>query len=728
MKTAKNGLPAVFLFISCVGASVQAAVLEEVIVTSQKRSENLQDVPIAVNAFTADMIQEMGITNAQELAMLTPSMHTITIGNPMKTSIRVRGIGTAQSDPALEPSVGVFVDGVFLGRSGLAMSDLTDIERIEVLQGPQGTLYGKNTNAGAISIVTKRPSLEGFEGYVNVAAGNYSMHNVTVAATGPISETVAFRISGNIHERDGFIKNIGPAVDGDSVDDWNIQAKLLWEPSENLSVLFSAAHVDRDTSCCAPDATQGPQVLGLVAQGLLPDDGNDPYDYVINTDFDSIFKLESDMLSLNLTYDFAWGSLSSITSYDEFEYSQTLDNDRGPLAMTLNEPDYNAGETFSQELRLTSTIGSAIDYVVGLFYYDQEIKTGDGVAETFQFGPDIPYVRTPLANVGDSAYGKAVWQNDTLAAFGQITWHVTDRLQVTGGLRWTREERDADILAITSFKSDRPIPPAAWAINRFTTPIDETFNRSNNDVNWLVSASYDLSQEAMIYASTSTGSKSGGFNSVNGSPEEREFDYEDTISYELGLKSTLFDSRLRLNTAIFHTEVDNYQYQARAATGVGTYVSNEAEIEVSGLDLQIDAQPLDNLSLSAGLMYMNDFEVVSGPNTGDPLGLVSEYTLNLGGTLFFPLSDGGLYLRGDYLYMSDHEPANKDDDIAIQNRELVNARVGWRNDKWNVALWGKNLTDETYAGFTSRLQQFSGSRAFFLQPPRTYGVEVRLNF
>ena len=159
MKTAKNGLPAACLFIAIVGASVQAAVLEEVIVTSQKRSENLQDVPIAVNAFTADMIQEMGITNAQELAMLTPSMHTITIGNPMKTSIRVRGIGTAQSDPALEPSVGVFVDGVFLGRSGLAMSDLTDIERIEVLQGPQGTLYGKNTNAGAISIVTKRPSL-----------------------------------------------------------------------------------------------------------------------------------------------------------------------------------------------------------------------------------------------------------------------------------------------------------------------------------------------------------------------------------------------------------------------------------------------------------------------------------------------------------------------------------------------------------------------------------------
>ena len=492
MKTAKNLLPAVFLFISCVGASAQAAVLEEVIVTSQKRSENLQDVPIAVNAFTADMIQEMGITNAQELAMLTPSMHTITIGNPMKTSIRVRGIGTAQSDPALEPSVGVFVDGVFLGRSGLAMSDLTDIERIEVLQGPQGTLYGKNTNAGAISIVTKSPSLEGFEGYVNLAAGNYSMHNVTVAATGPISETVAFRISGNIHERDGFIKNIGPAVDGDSVDDWNIQAKLLWEPSENLSVLFSAAHVDRDTSCCAADATQGPQVLDLVAQGLLPDDGNDPYDYVINTDFDSIFKLKSDMLSLNLTYDFASGSLNSITSYDEFEYSQTLDNDRGPLAMTLNEPDYYAGETFSQELRLTSTIGSAIDYVVGIFYYDQEIQTGDGVAETFQFGPDIPYVRTPLANVGDSAYGKAVWQNDTLAAFGQMTWHVTDRLLVTGGLRWTREERDADILTITSFKSDRPIPPSAWAINRFTTPIDETFNRSNNDVNWLVSASYCL--------------------------------------------------------------------------------------------------------------------------------------------------------------------------------------------------------------------------------------------
>ena len=141
--------------------------------------------------------------------------------------------------------------------------------------------------------------------------------------------------------------------------------------------------------------------------------------------------------------------------------------------------------------------------MIGLFYYDQEIQTGDGVTETFQFGPDISYVRTPLANVGDSAYGKAVWENDTLAAFGQMTWHATDRLQLTGGLRWTREERDADILTITSFKNDRPIPSSAWIINRFTTPIDERFNRSNNDVNWLVSASYDLGQDCLLYTSPS---------------------------------------------------------------------------------------------------------------------------------------------------------------------------------------------------------------------------------
>ena len=229
-------------------AIAQTAVLEEVIVTATKRSESLQDIPVTVNAFNSDTIQEAGISDANDVAVLTPSLNINTNISPFNARMTIRGIGTAQTDPALEPSVGLFVDGVFMGRTGLGMSDLTDIERIEVLQGPQGTLYGKNTNAGAISVVTKQPSLEGTEGYVDVGVGNYGMGKATGSISGPIGDTVGYRLSGNVHKRDGFYDNASGA-DLSDADDWNLQGKLLWEATDNLSFLLSASHVERDTTC-----------------------------------------------------------------------------------------------------------------------------------------------------------------------------------------------------------------------------------------------------------------------------------------------------------------------------------------------------------------------------------------------------------------------------------------------------------------------------------------------
>jgi iron complex outermembrane receptor protein len=230
-------------------------ILEEVIVTATKRAESLQDVPVAVTAFTADTIQEAGINDASDLAIMTPSLTANANTTPFTTRLQIRGIGTSQTDPALEPSVGMFVDGVFFGRSGLGTSDLTDIARIEVLQGPQGTLYGKNTNAGAISIITKRPNLEEYEGYVEATVGDYSMGRLTAAVSGPLGDNLGFRLSGNIHQRDGYYDNAG-VDDLNDADDWNVQGKLLWEPSDRLSLLLSALHVDRDSTCCGADAVQ----------------------------------------------------------------------------------------------------------------------------------------------------------------------------------------------------------------------------------------------------------------------------------------------------------------------------------------------------------------------------------------------------------------------------------------------------------------------------------------
>jgi iron complex outermembrane receptor protein len=233
----------------------------------------------------------------------------------------------------------------------------------------------------------------------------------------------------------------------------------------------------------------------------------------------------------------------------------------------------------------------------------------------------------------------------------------------------------------------------------------------------------------MIYASVATGSKSGNFNGVNGTPEEREFDDEDTLSYELGSKSTFLDSRVRLNSAIFYTEVEDYQFQQGLPNG-GTIVSNEGEVEVSGVDLQLEALPLSNLTLTAGLLYLHDYDVVDGPNKGKKLSTTPDYTVNLGATLVYPLADGTLYLRGDYMFMDEHvtNNSNEPEDVAFQDRTLFNAKIGWRDDHWNLSVWGKNLTDDAYAGLTSQVQGFSGSRAYFLAPPRTYGATLRYDF
>lgn len=726
---------ALALTVYSTGALAQTATLEEVIVTATKRAESLQDIGVTVNAFSSETIQDAGINDVGDVAVLTPSLNVNASANPFTSRLTIRGIGTSQTDPALEPSVGFFVDDVFMGRSGLGMSDLVDVERIEVLQGPQGTLYGKNTNAGAISVITRAPNMEEFEGFVEVSAGNYDLQKLTAAASGPLSDSLAYRLSGSANQVNGYYDNGGTQEDFNESDDWNLQGKLLWEASDNTSILLNMSHVDRDQICCGAESTQAEEVNNVLELQEFARDKNDPYDREVATDAPASFEMESDSASLTIDYDNDWGALKSITAWNDHEYTTTFDGDASELDVLVSGGDTFTGESISQEFRFTSEINDQADYMLGLFYYDQTI-TRDGQAA--RFGDDILLVATQfnpaaffLVAPGDSINTDHKFETETLAVFGQVNWQVTDNLGITAGLRWNDEEKNADL--VTENYSSAPGLGGLFLVDLSSTPIDDEFDRSSTNTDWLLRATYDLSQETMLFASASTGSKSGGFNGSSGAAEEREFDDETTMSYEMGIKSTLADSRLRINATVFYTEVEDYQQQVQNSQGLGTVVASVGEIKTSGLDLQFEALPLPNLMLSGGVMYMHDYEITEGPTEGQDLPFTAEYSANLAATLFLPVAEGRGYLRFDYSYMDDHltNPANYDQIIAsrdIQDRTLVNAKLGWRNDNWNLSVWGKNLTDEDYANQTTATNALIGRDLYFLSAPRTYGATLRYDF
>jgi iron complex outermembrane recepter protein len=734
------------------GTLAQSGALEEVIVTATKRAESLQDIAVTVTAFSQDTIQEANIRDAGDVAVLTPSLNINANISPFSTRVTIRGIGTTGST-FLEPSVGTFVDGVYLNRSGLAVSDLVDIERIEVLQGPQGTLYGKNTNAGAISITTQSPNFEETEGHLEATAGNYSMQRITGSLSGPISDNLAYRIAGNYHERDGYLENLsGP--DLNDADEWNVVGKLAWEPTDELAILLKASRVERDMNCCSPDSVHDPIAdQAIIDRGQAPL-GDDPFDHKTSQDTPSPFEQESTAASLHIDYDADWGKIESITAWDDYDLESSQEASRSVLDMTwLDQPQ--SGNSFSQELRFSNSTDN-IDYMAGLYYFEQETREfegrlasviGDDVLIASQImAPTIPFIVAP----GDHGYQDSKFETETIAVFGRATWHVGDNWHLTGGLRWSDEEKDADLfnnVESTALTAQDPenIPPFILALlaqqgifppfsllSSARPEIDESFNRSSDNVDWLASVSYDLNMDTLLFASASTGTKSGGFNGVAGDIEEREFDDEETTSYELGIKTTLLDSRLRINSTLFFTLLEDMQTNQQASSGLGQFTSNQGEAEVAGLDFQLDALPLPNLTVTFGLQYLDKYEFTDGPDKGLDLAFAAEFSGSLGATLVFPMADGGVYLRGDYSFMGDHltntASAAQLQDKDEQDRQNLNMTLGWRNDNWNISLWGKNLTDEEYAVQTLAPYPPTDMDAYFLAPPKTYGATLRYDF
>lgn len=483
MISSLSGLLAIVLLAPAFGQSMTS--IEEIVVTSTKREQTLQEVPLAVSVIGAEVLEEAQINDILELQSLVPSLRVTQLQSSGNTNFLIRGFGNGANNPGIEPSVGVFIDGVYRSRSAAALADLPNLERIEVLRGPQSTLFGKNASAGVISVITAAPNMDEFSGSAAFTYGNYSQVILKGDISGPISETVGFSLAVNSNTRDGYFKNLETGNDVNERDRWGVRGQLLFLPTDNVSLRMIADYDEIDEKCCGvANLVDGPTgvAVRLVGGNLVP---NDAFAYENYYDFDPTNKIENKGVSLQADVDFSNDILlTSITAYREQSRQDNADVDFTSAQMIgVNSGDTDI-ETFTQELRLSQSL-DAFDWMLGGFYFNESVSYDNALAYDSAFRPyadllsgfgvtTLEQVMKGLGLLPPSAsffgagqgVAEATGQDDeTISLFGQGDWHATDRLTFTGGLNYTKVDKDAFVNQTnTDIFSSLSIPAVVYGV------------------------------------------------------------------------------------------------------------------------------------------------------------------------------------------------------------------------------------------------------------------------
>lgn len=775
---------------------------DEIIVTAQKRESTLQDTPIAMSAVGGETLSDSTIRNAQDLQALVPSLSVPQFANPSATTIAIRGIGTSGFNAGLEPSVGVFIDGVYRSRAGSSLSDFVAIERIEILRGPQSTLYGKNTPAGVLSIISQKPQFEmGAAG--EFTYGNYNQMVAKATVTGPLGsgEKTAFRISGNINKRDGFITNDLTGQDINNRNRYGVRGQLLFEPSDNLSVRFIADYNNIDERCCAATPifhAPGPLAALLDLGGPLTDPLPGGTPNLINRDpFDRHVSFNGKMLTTNenygfsgeINYDMGAATFTSITAYRGFDEHSNIDADFIDAALVEARDIDDDFTTFTQEFRLTSNGSGQIDWMLGAYYFDQDLHTNNRTT----FGQDARQYADNLANLlsggaanlttvetlflfaqglgiptgaptvapGDffrqgTGLGFDFNQASTsYSLFGSVDWHATEKMTVTTGLRWTKEDKDVVGLFTTddafsaldlnnlAFLAAFGLAPNQFAGFAALQPFRQTANfidsRSEEKFTGNLIVAYDWSDMFNTYVSYSKGFKAGGYNlSQDTSVTGRDFTSETMHNYEFGWKAKLFNNHVQLNGAAFKQTL--LDFQSNTFNGISFDLTNAGSVSVDGIEIDLLAQPTDNFTFTLGATHLDAKydEFLQGPAiigsptptvdlSGQRLAGVSRWVVSSTGTYEIPVGQNSGFVRGEVYYRSGLNPGTDLNPAKEQpGSTIFSASVGLRSDTWDIALWGKNLTDETlFQGVFDTVFQ-AGSLSGYPIDPKTYGVTLRV--
>ncbi|MCR6663609.1 MAG: TonB-dependent receptor [Luteimonas sp.] len=750
--------------------------LDRMTVTARRRNEREQDVPIAMSVLDGDDLETGGDPNLQDIYRQVPSLRVVNT-NPRNVSMTIRGLGANLASEMLVNSVGVFVDGVYYARPGASAFDFIDIEQMEILRGPQGTLFGKNTTAGALNITTRAPSFQP-EGVLQLGAGNYGYRRIAGTASGGFSDTVAGRLTASVTSRDGTMHNVRTGRDVNDYDDKSVRGQLLFDPGNGITLRLSADYSKQALDCCTDvidrvvttldDGT--PIANGYYARAALlgyTPLAVDPFARRTDVDSRQHYRIEQSGLAAKL--DWRLGNdhiLTSITARREWSFDPYNDLDMIGLPIMTQGAFFSDSKSTTQELRLASPDGRKLEYVFGLFYMKDRLTS-----DTFQeFGaaaggwilPGLPQALSTLALDGLQGVGESRVDTRSAAVFGHGTWHVNDRFDLALGLRYTDERKSG--FSVQSPRGGVPLAdiPAALAptvavIRAASVPAFDTrtiagYPQSNDegDVSGTLSGTWKLTDEVTGYASYSRGYKSGGINFGANVPASSEtIEPENANSYELGLKSRLLGNRLMVNLSAFRTDVENYQSSRVFTSPVGAttiYVANIPEIRSQGVEIDTLYMAGRGLTLGASVAYTDAYYVsapidqCAGVNptgicnlTGRAMSNVSRWAGHARANYEFQngFGNGGVrpYVGGDVSYRSGFY-SGASSHTWVPSFSLFNFRAGVRFGErgTDVSLWVNNAFDKDYYLYRSPLIFGTGAIVGRLGNPRMYGITIRQQF
>ncbi|ACO77060.1 TonB-dependent receptor [Azotobacter vinelandii CA] len=728
--------------------------LGTVTVNARRREESVQDVPIPINSVDAQTLENHRIYRIQDLQQLVPSTN-VSYVHARQSSISIRGLGNNPASDGMEPAVGTYLDNVYLERPGMAVFDLLDVEQIDVLRGPQGTLFGKNTTAGVVNITSRKPTFHP-ERSVEISGGEDGYFQTKGSVSGPLSDTLAGRLSAYRSRDDGYIKNIH---DGDELNGGSRQGfrgQLLWKPSETFNLRWIGEYNEEDSDNGTPTLySSGPTINGVnrYEQRATAAGARLVKARARKVDLDSdqqvtVFQGGTSLeANWTLPNDF---TLTSISAYRWWDFTPRNDLDYLGISAAINAGVAVRDKQYSQEIRLASPTGDVFDYVLGAYYFKKDLDN-----ETFfSYGPmaDVYYGTAPGALANVRSTGKGRIETDSYALFAQGTWHITPKLELTAGIRGTYEEKDARVRRYAPTGGNSASGTTAASVRAYDSGDLNLYSFSPSG---LLALSYRFNDRWLGYASLSHGEKSDGVNlSVSSAPsagaDSLLVGTERVNNAELGFKSTLLDGTLLFNANLFWAQVHGYQANAYDPEARSSYLTNAGDVRSRGLEVETTWRPIRGLTINANGSF-NDVRYTDykdGPcppevsfRSGAPASCdltghrvvgASRWIANLNGHYQWRL-DNGLqpYVNASYAFRYRAVGTMEDSEYAqIPSYAVVNLSTGLRGDlgnsQWDVSFWMKNAFDKTY--YTSLWSASNGGYTGILGTPRTSGLTARLDF